>query len=48
MGVREGEGRQSVLYGKTKRVYNQLITGTVNVARFLLERRVEQLWVCPV
>jgi hypothetical protein len=49
MGLREGEGRQSVLKGKTKRVYNQLLTGTVSVAtlRCLLERRAEQLWVCP-
>ena len=50
MGVREGEGRQSVLKGKTKSVYNQLITCTVSVATliFLLERRAEQLWVCTV
>jgi hypothetical protein len=45
MGVREGEGRQSVLTGKTERVYNQLMTGKVSVAtlRFLLEGRAEQL-----
>jgi hypothetical protein len=50
LGVREDEGRQSVRKGKTKRVYNQLMTGTMSVAtlRILLERRPEQLWVCPI
>jgi hypothetical protein len=50
LGVREGEERQSILKGKTKRAYNQLMTGTVSVATFgcLLERRDELSWECPV
>jgi hypothetical protein len=32
LGARENEGRQSILKGKTKKVYNLLMTGTVSVA----------------
>jgi hypothetical protein len=49
-GVREAEGRQSILTRKTKRVYNQLMTSTVSVAAliWLLGRRAEYLWECPI
>jgi hypothetical protein len=36
VGVREGEGMQSILKGKTKRVYNQLMTSTLSLATLRL------------
>jgi hypothetical protein len=45
--MREGEGRQSILKGKTKRVYNKFMTGigtvSVTTLRYLLEKRAEHL-----
>jgi hypothetical protein len=45
--VREGEGRQSIRKGKE---YSQVMAGTVSVTthRYLLEKRAEMLWECPV
>jgi hypothetical protein len=40
--------RQNIIVGK--RVYNQIITGTVSgtTLRRLLDRRAEQLWESPI
>jgi hypothetical protein len=48
MGVSEGEGRQSVLKGKTNIVHNQSSTVSVATSRLLQERRAERLWVFSV
>ena len=49
MGIMEGEGRRSRLFGKMRRIRNQHLTGTIsmNTLRVLLARGAEELWVNP-
>ena len=49
MGIMEGEGRRSQLFGKMRRIQNQHLTGTIsmNTLRVLLARGAEELWVNP-
>ena len=47
MGIMEGEGRRSQLFGKMRRIQNQHLTGMIsmNTLRALLVRRAEELWM---
>ena len=48
-GVMKGGGRQSVLSGSARNIFNQINTGTIsrNTLRWILEQGTEHLWSCP-
>ena len=49
IGVKRGEGRKSNISGKTRRVSNQVKTGTLSMdtLRTILNRGTEHVWICP-
>ena len=48
-GVRRGAGCSEDLCGSARRVHNQLLFETISIytLRWTMERRAEQIWVCP-
>ena len=48
-GVTRGSGRCSTLRGKTRRTYNQTVTGTISFGtlRWLLKMGTGRVWECP-
>ena len=49
LGVMRGSGRTSMLTGTSRRVTNQINTGTISgqTLRWILDRGTEHLWQCP-
>ena len=48
-GVTRGSGRHSMLAGTSRRVFNQISTGTISrwTLKWILDQGVEQIWQCP-
>ena len=47
--VQRGQGRKEDLCGAARRIHNQLLFETISIPtlRWTVQRRAEQIWVCP-
>ena len=48
-GISPGDGRQCLLFGHKKRIFNQKLFGTISqhTLKHILRERTEYTWVCP-